>query len=97
MAEIDRAAFGIAVSIALKGRGLSYRQAVTDHPALDKAMLSRACHGERLSAGNYLLLCRILALDPFAFLVERPRLTLKDIAKQAVTQSDKRETQEVSP
>lgn len=96
MADIDRISFSAAVDGALDARGLSFGQAVAEHPALDKAMLSRARHRQQLSAGNFLLLCETFGLDPFAFLVRPPRLTLKAIAKQSVTQSDKRETREVA-
>lgn len=72
---------------------MSQSAAVAAHPALDKAMLSRATRGEQMSAGNYTLLCKTFGLDPYAFLLERPRLTLKTIAQQTVTHVEKRETQ----
>lgn len=96
MADIDRTAFALDVWSALDRRGLSFRQACAVHPGLDPAMLSRATRGRKMSAGNMLLLCRVFGLDPFSYLVERPRLTLKIIAEQAVTRLGKRET-EVRP
>ena len=92
MAEFDRGAFAQDLHRARAERGLSFGQAVAAHPSLDKAMLSRAIHQQHLSAGNVLLMCRIFGLEPFAYIVERKRLTLKAMAEQAVTRSDQRET-----
>lgn len=97
MADFDHCAFARDVRAALDERGQSFAQACAAHGGLDKAMLSRAVHEQKLSAANVLLLCRAFALDPFVYLVERPRLTLKSIAKQAVTHSVQRETQETRP
>ncbi|MDZ5697825.1 hypothetical protein [Chelativorans sp. M5D2P16] len=100
MVDIDHAAFARAVRAKLKRRGLSFDRAVDRWPALDKAMLSRACTEKRLSAGNFLLLCEALKLDPYRFLMREKgkRLRMRDIAKrlssQSVTQVDKRETRE---
>lgn len=94
MAEIDRIKFAYAVTQALDAAGLSYNAAVEKFDGLDKAMLSRACHGKPLSAANHLLLCRALGLDPYAFLVAAPRrrLTMKDLVRRQVTQGAPRET-----
>ena len=94
MAEIDLPRFGMAVKVALSRKGLSYGDAVARWPETNKALWSRAVNGKALSAGNYLLVCRYLNLRAWAFVrVETgPRLTMKSIAKQAVTAADKRET-----
>lgn len=64
MADIDRDAFARAVARRLAQAGLSYRKAVARWPALNAGMLSRACCARPLSAGNYLLVCRVLELTP---------------------------------
>lgn len=94
MAEIDRDAFAVTVIEALEQRGLSYRAAVAQWPQLNVAMLSRACSRQPVSAANMLAICKVLGLDPMAFLIEgkRQRHTLKSIVKQAVTASASRET-----
>ncbi|MFC6491156.1 hypothetical protein [Nitratireductor sp. GCM10026969] len=100
MADIDHAAFAAAVTRVLCRAGLSYGKAVETWPELDKAMLSRACSEQRLSAANFLLVCKFMGLDPFAFLIrdKHRRVRMRDIAKrlsdQPVTQSSTRETRE---
>lgn len=100
MANIDHAAFAEAVCIELRRQGLSFALAVEKWPELDKAMLSRACSEKALSAGNFLLVCKLIRLDPYRFLKrgKRRRVRLRDIVKrlqeQTVTQADKRETGE---
>ncbi|WP_309086443.1 hypothetical protein [Chelativorans sp.] len=103
MAEIDRASFSEAVVRKLSGLGLTFGGAVERWPMLDKAMLHRACVETPLSAGNFLLLCEALQLDPYGFLKreKRKQVRLRDIArrleKQAVTQKEQRETWERRP
>ncbi|MBB2973967.1 hypothetical protein [Mesorhizobium sp. RMAD-H1] len=95
MAEIAHNRFAGAVAERLAALQVcSFRHAIEKWPHLNTAMLSRACNGRTLSAGNYLLLCRYLGLDPFEFLIEekRPRITMKSILNQAVTASVTRET-----
>lgn len=98
MAEIDWPKFAAAARVALKKRDVSYDGLVAVFPDLNKGLLSRACNGMPLSAGNFLRLCRVLWLKPDRFLivVKRRRVTLKDILKhqqkQAVTVPVNRET-----
>ena len=100
MAEIDWTAFAGAVEERLAKRRLSFDRAVRKWPALNKAMLSRAVNEMPLSAGNFLLLCRLLRVSPYRFLIleKRRRLRLSDIAEraknQAVTVELSRETGE---
>lgn len=89
MAEIDRDRLAADVSAALKRRGYSYREAVFVWPELNVAMLSRACTGQVLSAGNLLALCRALDLDPFAYLAAR-----KAVLNPTVTAIGSRETRD---
>lgn len=94
MADIAFLRFANAFQDRLKDIGYSLRRAEDQWPDTDRAMLSRAINGKTLSAGNYLLLCELAGLDPYAYL-ERPqhrRLTLKTIVDQLVTQSATRET-----
>ncbi|WP_166163156.1 hypothetical protein [Chelativorans oligotrophicus] len=98
MAEIDHAAFAAAVAERLARRKLSFERAVAKWPDLNKAMLSRAVNEMPLSAGNFLLLCKVLRMSPYSFLIldKRRRLRLGDIAErlknQAVTVDLPRET-----
>ena len=94
MAELDWQRFGAAFSERLGELGYTLDRAVQKWPATDKAMLSRACRGVTLSAGNLLLLCEMAGLDPFAFLTREKhrRLTLKRVAEQHVTAAVSRET-----
>lgn len=86
----DAATFGRSVDNALAALGWSYAVAVANRPDLNKAMLSRAIHGQALSVTNFLILCRAFRLDPRLFLDFPARQ--KTEHKQAVTASDKRET-----
>lgn len=97
MAELDWNRFADAAEQRLEQLDLSFAGAVARWPALNKAMLSRACNGQTLSAANLLLLCRVLELDPFAFVIDdkRLRLTMKTIAERAVTAPAARETREM--
>jgi hypothetical protein len=95
MAEIDTDTFADEVAARLTALQVhSYRRAVENWPALNVAMLSRACSGQPVSAANMLLLCRYLGLDPFVYLIEakRRRVTMKTILNQAVTAPVTRET-----
>lgn len=94
MAEIDFARFGDAFEHRLEQLGYSYTDAERKWPSTDRAMLSRACAGKTLSAGNYLLLCQMAGLDPYRFMqpMKRPRFTRKAILEQAVTRGVARET-----
>lgn len=99
MPDIDRERFGRDVGRALARRFPSYGAAVRAWPELNKALLSRAVNGERLSPGNLLAICERLSLDPFAYLIgeKRRRRTLADIRndleKQRVTDDAPRETE----
>lgn len=103
MADIDRDRFAHAIADALDAAGLSLRGAVAEWPDLNPAMLSRAINRQPLSAGNFLMLCRVFGLDPFRFLIteKRRRVTLRDIRKaladQTVTELAKRETEATRP
>lgn len=94
MAEIDWPRFGQAFAARLDALGYSFDRAVEKWPQTDKAMLSRACRGVTLSAGNLLLLCEMGGLDPFAFLDrdKQRRLTLQAVADQHVTAAVSRVT-----
>lgn len=95
MAEIAFLRFANAFQDRLNDLGYSLRRAEEQWPDTDRAMLSRAINGKTLSAGNYLLLCEMAGLDPYAYL-ERPphrRVTLKSIAEQMVTPPATRETE----
>lgn len=94
MAEIDFHRFGDAFADRLKGIGYSLSQAEQKWPETDRAMLSRARAGKTLSAGNYLLLCEMAGLDPYAFMTraKRRHVTRKTILEQAVTRGVARET-----
>ncbi|WP_099866050.1 hypothetical protein [Pararhizobium haloflavum] len=87
MAEIDRHRLARDVAEFLKLRGYSYREACFVWPALNVAMLSRACSGQVLSAGNLLALCRAFALNPFDYLAAE-----KAPSNPAVTEIGSRET-----
>lgn len=94
MAEIDWGGFARHVEIALGVSGLSYDAAVAKWPTLNKGLLSRACNGKPLSAGNFQHLCDVLALNPMNYLIveKRKRVTMKTIVKQSVTVGVPRET-----
>ncbi|RWC28826.1 MAG: hypothetical protein EOS27_17970 [Mesorhizobium sp.] len=87
MADIAFLRFANAFHDRLKDIGYSLRRAEEQWPDTDRAMLSRAINGKTLSAGNYLLLCELAGLDPYAYLKRPPhrRVTLKSIASQLVT------------
>jgi hypothetical protein len=95
MADIDRGRFAEAFRHRLEQIGYSLHQAARQWPQADMAMLSRAARGVTISAGNYLLLCELAGLDPYAFLDRDPRrrVTVKSILRQAVTAGASRETQ----
>lgn len=99
MAEIRWPEFGAAVRTRLDGVGFSYDRAVEKWPQTNKGMWSRCCRGVRLEAGTFVLVCKLLGLDPFAFLDDgkRRRVTRKSILKQFVTAGVGRETPEVLP
>lgn len=86
----DAATFGRTIDNSLAALGWSYSVAVQNKPDLNKAMLSRAIHGQALSVTNFLILCRAFRLDPRLFLDFAP--PQKAQQKQAVTAKDKRET-----
>jgi hypothetical protein len=95
MADIAFLRFANAFQDRLNDLGYSLRRAEDQWPDTDRAMLSRAINGKTLSAANYLLLCEMAGLDPYAYL-ERPphrRVTLKTIADQLVTPVATRETE----
>lgn len=96
MAEIERKLFAAALTARLRELGYSYGKAVEMWPALNRAMLSRACNGMELSAANYLLVCEMAGLDPYRFLKreKQTRHTLKSILNQTVTAGVSREARE---
>jgi hypothetical protein len=96
MAEIERKKFAAALTDRLRELGYSYGKAVEMWPALNRAMLSRACNGMELSAANYLLVCEMAGLDPYRFLAreKQVRHTLKSILNQPVTAGVSREARE---
>ncbi|MBN9035481.1 MAG: hypothetical protein J0H53_05385 [Rhizobiales bacterium] len=94
MAEVRFDAFADAFQSRLDELGYSLRQAEQKWSQTDRAMLSRAVNGKALSAGNYLLLCEMAGLDPYAF-VERGKhrqTSLKAIREHMVTLVASRET-----
>lgn len=101
MADIDWAGFSIDVALALADQAMSFSAVVARHPVVSKATLSRARAGRKLSAGNYLVLCRVLGLDPERRIVGRvvraeasqPRLSIKDVFNQRVSQPVSREAE----
>lgn len=95
MAELDLSRFADALADRLRTCGYSYSQAVEHWPDADRTMLSRAINGKPLSAGNFLLLCRMAGLDPFDFLIggKRRRVTLKSILDQTVAVGVSREAE----
>jgi len=94
MADVDFARFAGALRDRLDQIGYSLRRAEQQWPQTDRAMLSRAVNGKALSAGNFLLLCEMAGLDPYAFVERgaRRKVTLKTIVEQMVTPSVQRET-----
>ncbi|MGE0425287.1 MAG: hypothetical protein AB7O88_23715 [Reyranellaceae bacterium] len=96
MAEIDWLAFSHDVAVRLDEKGLSYAAAMEKWPETNKAFWSRAANGKPLSAGNYLLACKLLWLKPDRYLrrAKLRRVTMKTIVKQAVTVGAARETRE---
>lgn len=94
MAEVSFQRFAHAFQDRLNELGYSLRRAEDQWPETDRAMLSRAINGKTLSAGNYLLLCEMAGLNPYAFFERAPhrRVTLKSIASQLVTAPDTCET-----
>lgn len=94
MADIAFHHFADAFQNRLNELGYSLRRAEDQWPDTDRAMLSRAINGKTLSAGNFLLLCEMAGLDPYAYFERAPhrRVTLKTIAAQLVTPSATRET-----
>jgi len=99
MADIDLAAFAQAVAGRLALERLSYGVAVTKWPSTNKAMWSRVHRLIPLTAGNFVLVCKLLELSPVDFLREEKtrRVTRKTIVKQAVTVVATRETERVAP
>ena len=96
MADIDFATFAETFGQRLREIGYSLRRAEEQWPQTDRAMLSRATNGKPLSAGNFLLLCEMAGLDPYAFLDRDPRrhVTMKSILNHMVTQPVQRETED---
>ena len=94
MADVDFARFAEAFRGRLDQIGYSLRRAEQQWPDTDRAMLSRAVNGKTLSAGNFLLLCEMAGLDPYALFGRGPRrqITRKSIIEQMVTPSVQRET-----
>lgn len=95
MAEVRFDAFAEAFQNRLDALGYSLRQAEQKWPQTDRAMLSRAVNGKALSAGNFLLLCEMAGLDPYAFIDrgKHKRTSLKAIRDHMVTVSASRETE----
>ena len=96
MADVDCGRFAAAMRCRLDEIGYSLRRAEHQWPQADRAMLSRAVNGKTLSAGNFLLLCELAGLDPYAFIDRGPRrqVTMKTIVEQMVTPPVQRETSE---
>lgn len=98
-AEIDWRNFAAAVRLRLDLYGLSYGGAVAKWPDLNKGLLSRACNGKVLSAGNYVLVCQLMQFEAGRFLTfdDKPRVTLRAITEslqnQPVTAAVARETE----
>ncbi|MER2535503.1 MAG: hypothetical protein ABTQ31_10120 [Rhizobiaceae bacterium] len=86
MAKLDFAAFGDALQQRLDEIGYSLRRAEQKWPETNRATLSHAINGKRLSPENYLLLCELAGLDPYRFLSRdrSRRFTRKSIFNQLV-------------
>lgn len=108
MAEIDWRGFADVVADRLDREQLSVRAAVARWPATNIALWSRARRGQQpLSAENYLLVCRVLEIQPWRFWRDTPRpprrkrpraairSILKSMRKQAVTAAVSREKGQV--
>jgi len=95
MAEVCFSDFAKAFRKRLDKIGYSLRRAEEQWPLTDRAMLSRAVNGKKLSAGNYLLLCEMAGFDPYQFMerAKRKRTTMKTIADHMVTLPVQRETE----
>lgn len=92
MASIDKAAFAYAVAGRLERLGLSARKAAEAFPETDAALWSRIRNGKTILPGNYMLVCRLLKLSPWKFLVRDKRMTRKTLLNRAVTRGVSRET-----
>ena len=84
---LKRGLFAQDVLAWLARENMSFTGAVLKHPALNKAMLSRAKCGAVLSVESFLALCRAAALDPMHY--------LDDEQNQGVTANAQRETPHV--
>lgn len=97
MASYDREAFAYHVAAKLRRAKLSGRAAADAWPDTNAALWSRIKNGHEISAGNLLLVCKLLRLAPMRYLVteKRRRVTMasigKSIANQAVTDGVSRE------
>jgi hypothetical protein len=104
MAEIDWRGFADAVSDRLDRERFSVRGAVARWPETNVTLWSRARRGQQpLSAENYLLVCRVLDIQPWRFWRAEPRpprrkvpriairAILKNMRKQAVAAPVSRE------
>lgn len=72
MADIDWPAFSEVLRGRLRADGRTFAQIAADEPSLNKAVLSRATHGQMVGAGNYIALCSIFNLSARAFLTDGP-------------------------
>lgn len=105
MSDIDWSGFAAEVEARLDARDLSYGRAVERWPELNRAMLSRAVNGRRLSVENYLLICVLLRIPVTRYwrrhAVKRVRgptvrSIVKRLRKQPVTARVCRETAEIA-
>lgn len=102
MASYDREAFAYHVSARLARLGLSGRAAADAWPDTNAALWSRIRNGKEVSAGNLLLVCKLLRLAPMRYLIrdKQRRVTMKaigkNLARQAVTDGVSRGTPEFS-
>jgi len=87
--DIDRDRLADRFDAWLKTKGLSYRQAASEHEGLNPAMINRARTGQVLSAPSLLALCLAMGANPFEFLVFVDQAK----QKQTVTEIGKRETE----
>ena len=97
MASYDRTAFAYHVAAQLRRLGLSGEAAAHDWPETNAALWSRVKNGHEISVGNFLLVCKLLRLPPFRYLVREKarRVTLKSIVKQTLTAPVSRGTADV--
>ncbi len=103
MADIDWPRFAEDVTTAMAADGRTLDAIARANKGLSVPVLSRARAGAiEPKPGNYLKLCQVFRLDPFAYLLDvltpprRRKLTLKRIVNQHLSRGVSREAREAS-